>query len=264
MTFGVAGKVVVVTGAHHPYGKAAATRLAAAGAQVVAVDRAGIGSVAELERVQYRRADPADEAQMREVLAGAARELGRLDAVVCNAGSEAAAGESLLSDLDAAAFARDVRDNTLSVLWVLKHAPPLMRDGGSIVTLAAQTALTGAATLGGYAAAKAAVLALSKTAALELAAARVRVNCVVLGPFDTPYLGDGQPEAEIARRLNPLGRMAEPDEVAALFHYLIADESAYLTGAAIDFAGGASAGAAAPNVVDALLAAIGTIGPFDE
>ncbi len=257
MSFSVQDKVVVITGAWHPYGRAAVARFAAQGAEVVAVDRKNIGTLAETERVHYRRADAVDEVQVRELLGEVAAEYGRLDAVICTAGSEASASESPIDALDLAAFQRELSANALSVLWILKHAPRLMTSGGSIVTVVASTARTGAATLAAHAAAEAAILALSKSAALELAVDRIRVNSVVIGPFETPYLSSEEGEAAIAACLNP-------EEMAGVLHFLASDESAFMTGAALDFDGGASAGAVAPNVLDALLLKTGTIGPFDE
>jgi len=264
VSFSVQDKVVVITGAWHPYGRAAVARFAAQGAEVVAVDRKNIGTLAETERVHYRRTDAVDEVQVRELLGEVAAEYGRLDAVICAAGSEASASETPIDALDLAAFQRELSANALSVLWILKHAPRLMTRGGSIVTVVASTARTGAATLAAHAAAEAAILALSKSAALELAADKIRVNSVVIGPFETPYLSSEEGEAAIAACLNPLGRMGRSEEIAGLFHYLVSDESAFITGAALDFDGGASAGAVAPNVLDALLLKTGTIGPFDE
>jgi NAD(P)-dependent dehydrogenase (short-subunit alcohol dehydrogenase family) len=264
MSFDLSGRVIVVTGAWHPYGRAAVARFAEHGAQVVAVDRKNIGTLAEADGVHYRRADVADELEMGELLREVAAEHGRLDAVICAAGSEASASESPIAALDSAAFQREISANALSVLWVLKHAPRLMTEGGSIVTMVASTARTGAPTLGAHTAAEAAVLALSKSAALELAGEGIRVNTVVIGPFDTPYLSAEEGETAIAASLNPLGRMGRAEEIAGLFHYLASDESAFVTGAALDFDGGASAGAVAPNVLDALLLKTGTIGPFEE
>jgi len=109
-----------------------------------------------------------------------------------------------------------------------------------------------------YGAAQAAVIAIAKSAALELAARRIRVNCVLTGPFDSPHLEETERELAVAARLNPLGRMPKADELAALAQFLLSEESAYITAASIPFDGGASAGAVAPNIVDALAAVLGT------
>jgi 3alpha(or 20beta)-hydroxysteroid dehydrogenase len=264
MSFDLDGRVIVVTGAWHPYGRAAVARLAEQGAEVVAVDLKNIGTLAEKDRVHYRRADASDELQVSELLREVVNDRGRLDVVICAAGSEASAAETAVAAIELAAFERELTANTLSVLWVLKHAPRLMTRGGSIVTVVASTARTGAPTLGAHAAAEAALLALSRSAALELAGDGVRVNSVVIGPFETPYLSQEDDEAAIAACLNPLGRMGRAEEMAGVLHFLASDESAFMTGAALDFDGGASAGAVAPNVLDALLLKTGTIGPFDE
>jgi NAD(P)-dependent dehydrogenase (short-subunit alcohol dehydrogenase family) len=93
-------------------------------------------------------------------------------------------------------------------------------------------------------ASKAAIIGVTKTAALELAPRRVRVNCVCPGTIDTPMMDDGEAgvEERLAGVLHPLGRMGTAAEVAALYHFLASDESAFITGQAIAIDGGMSAG----------------------
>jgi len=102
------------------------------------------------------------------------------------------------------------------------------------------------------------MVAIARSAALELAPRRVRVNCVLGGAFDAVSFEDTEREREVAARLNPLGRMPQADELAAFVQFLLADESAFVTGAVLPFDGGASAGVVAPNIVDALAKVLGT------
>jgi len=251
------GKVVLVTGAAHEYGRACAQRFASAGAAVVATDARNVADSVTKLKVPFVRADAADGDQLHGVYDRVLDLHGRIDGVVCVAGTETAACERSLSDLDEEAFAAELRANAHSLFWTLKLATAHVADGGAIVGLTGASALWGGATISAPAAAGAAALALARSAALELAPRRVRVNMLVAGPFDTPYLGDSERELQIAAHLNPLGRMPRPDEFAGVAQFLLADESSFITGATIPFDGGASAGPLALNVVGAMQTAIG-------
>jgi NAD(P)-dependent dehydrogenase (short-subunit alcohol dehydrogenase family) len=208
----------------------------------------------------YHPADPWDEDQVHDLMHHAVDLFGRLDGVFCNAGSEAAVNEWPLEDVVERMVDDELTQNYKTTLWAIKTATPHMSDGGSIVAMTADTAFTGAATIGAWTAAKAATTAVARSAALELAVRRIRVNCISTGPLETAYLDQTEFEDGIAARLTPLGRLGRPEELAALVHYLLADESAYVTGAVIPFDGGASAGVVAPNVLDAMAQTIGVIG----
>jgi 3alpha(or 20beta)-hydroxysteroid dehydrogenase len=251
-------RAIVIVGAAQPYGRACVARFAEAGARVLASDRRNPGDVLRKTKTPFVRADPADEAQVRAVMAHAAELFDHIDGIVCLPGTEAVTWQGPISGLAESSLDWDLGQNAKALLWCLKHGAPLMNDGGAVVAVAAQTALTGGATIASYAAAQAAVIAIAKSAALELAPRRIRVNCVLSGPFDSPHLEDTERELAVASRLNPLGRMPEGDELAALAQFLLADESAYITSASIPFDGGASAGVVAPNVVDALAEVLGT------
>jgi len=251
-------KAIVVVGAAQPYGRGCVARFASAGARLLASDRRNPGDVLRKTKTPFVRANAADETQMVAVMARAAELYGHIDGVVCLPGSEGVTWQGPVTGLAESSFDWDLGQNAKALLWCLKHGAPLMNDGGAVVAVAAQTALTGGATIASHAAAQAAVVAIAKSAALELAARRIRVNCVLTGPFDSPHLEGTEREVEVAARLSPLGRMPEPAELAALVQFLLADESAYITAAAIPFDGGASAGVVAPNIVDALAEVLGT------
>lgn len=251
-------KAIVIVGAAQPYGRACVARFAEAGAKVLASDRRNPGDVLRKTKTPFVRADASDEAQVRALMEHAAELYGRIDGIVCLPGTEAVTWQGPISGLAESSVDWDLGQNAKALLWCLKHGAPLMNDGAAVVAVAAQTALTGGATIASHAAAQAAVVAIAKSAALELAARRIRVNCVLTGPFDSPHLEETERELEVAARLNPIGRMPKGEELAALAQYLLADESAYITAASIPFDGGASAGVVATNVVDALAEVLGT------
>ena len=245
-------------GAAQPYRRGCVARFAAADARVLASDRRNPGDVLRKTKTPFVRADASDEAQVRAH--GARRR-----ALRPHRRHRLPAGQRRrhLAGADHGALAEssldwDLGQNAKVLLWCLKRGAPLMNDGAAVVAVAAQTALTGGATIASHAAAQAAVVAIAKSAALELAARRIRVNCVLTGPFDSPHLEEIERELAVAARLNPLGRMPQADELAALVQYLLADASAYITAASIPFDGGAFAGVVATNVVDALAEVLGT------
>jgi NAD(P)-dependent dehydrogenase (short-subunit alcohol dehydrogenase family) len=239
--FSLEGKVAVVTGGASGIGEATARRFARAGARVVIGDVADASGVAAATGGLFVRTDVSHEAEVETLLENALRELGRLDVVVNNAGGGAGGFLATLSEPD---LDRTLNVNLKGVVWGIKHAAPRIADGGSILSTASLAGLIGTPSYGAYVASKAAVIGITRTAALELAPRRVRVNCVCPGTIDTPMArkAEGEVEWRLAALLHPLGRVGRPEEVAALFHFLASDESAFITGQAIAIDGGFSAG----------------------
>jgi NAD(P)-dependent dehydrogenase (short-subunit alcohol dehydrogenase family) len=132
----------------------------------------------------------------------------------------------------------------MGVVFGIKHAVDHMTKGGSIVNTSSVAGYQGAPTYAPYVASKAAVIGVTRTAALELAGRNIRVNCVCPGTVDTPmaYGDDVQAELKIAAMMMPLGRLCKPEEVAALFHFLCGDDCPFITGQAICIDGGMTAG----------------------
>ena len=239
--FSLQDKIAVVTGGASGIGEATARRFAEAGAKVAIGDLRDASATAKEIGGLAVRTDVSREDEVENLLESALREFGRLDVVVNNAG--VGAGDFLASLSE-----RDL-DNTLNVnlkgtVWGIKHAVPRISDGGSIMSTASFAGLTGTPSYGAYVASKAAIIGITRTAALELAPRRVRVNCVCPGTIDTPMMDDDEPSVEyrLAGLLHPIGRMGTAEEVAALFHFLASDESAFITGQAIAIDGGMSAG----------------------
>ncbi len=239
--FSLEGKVAVVTGGASGIGEATARRFARAGAKVAIGDLSDASTTAKEIGGLSVRTDVSREAEVEKLLESALREFGRLDIVVNNAGVGA---ESFLAGLTERVLDDTLAVNLKGTVWGIKHATPRIADGGSILSTASVAGLNGAPSYGAYVASKAAIIGITKTAALELAPRRVRVNCVCPGTIDTPMMDDDEAgvEERLAGVLHPLGRMGTAEEVAALYHFLASDESAFITGQAIAIDGGMSAG----------------------
>lgn len=187
------------------------------------------------------RANVAVETDVARLMQAAVDRLGQLDVVINNAG---VGTTEWLPEMTQGALDANFNVNLRGVVWGIKHAGTFMSEGGSIINTASVAALFGSPGYAAYAASKAAIVSVTKTAALELAPRRIRVNCVCPGTVDTPMSGGDDVELEmaIADKIHPLERIAHPEEIAALFHYLACDESAFITGQAIAIDGGMSAG----------------------
>jgi meso-butanediol dehydrogenase/(S,S)-butanediol dehydrogenase/diacetyl reductase len=244
------GKVAIVTGAGSGIGRAAAVRFAAEGAAVVAADlrpKRADGTVAEIlaagGRALASETDVADETAIAAVVQLAHTELGGVDVVFSNAGVSlpGSAVELAAADWDAM-----WRTNVSSLLFLAKHAVPLMvrRGGGAIVATASISGLSADAGQVGYAATKAAVMGLVRALAVDHARDGVRVNCICPGMTATPpmlhALADDRLRAA-ALDAPPMGRLATPDEMAAVALWLASDESSYVTGQSIVVDGGLGA-----------------------
>src|ERR671933_779412 len=221
-------KVCVITGAASGIGAETARLFAEEGARVVGVDLAE-GAEGELAL----QADVADEDSVREMYAKAAERMGRIDVLFNNAGISPDDDVSVLdTSLEAWQRVQDV--NLRSVFVCCKHGIPhlLETGGGSVINTASFVALMGAAvSQGSYTASKGAVLALSRELGVEFARRGVRVNALCPGPVATPLLMDlfaSDPE-QAARRLIhlPMGRFAQPAEVAGAALFLASEDSSY-------------------------------------
>ena len=133
--------------------------------------------------------------------------------------------------------------NSLGVLHGIKHAAPVMPEGGSIVNIASLAGVIGFPGFPAYSMSKGAVVALTRSAALELADRGIRVNAVCPGFVDTPMTdGDSVGYPEFTRKVTPLRRLGRPEDIAAAVHFLASDDAAYITGQALNVGGGLSVG----------------------
>ncbi len=233
--FSLEGKVAIVTGASSGIGRAVALRFRAAGANVLGVDlQAGEDPIF-----------PADVSVESEVAAAweeSIRLYGRLDIVVNNAGIQPLGVD--FANLTEQLLNRTFAVNVNGVAFGIKHAARLMGRGGRIINTGSFVGMLGVPCGTAYAASKAAVIHLTKLAAVELAPRSITVNCVCPGTVLTPAVTDipNNPEIAFVEKRTPLGRLAEPDEVAAAFQFLASTEASYVTGAILPVDGGITAG----------------------
>ncbi len=247
-------RVAIVTGAASGIGEATARALAREGARavVVDIDRAGGERVAAEIGGRFEEVNVADGAAFRAFVDGTQESLGRIDVLVSNAFASAVGRIEALSTDE---WQRTI-DVTLTAVFIgLRAVAPLMRaqGGGAVVNVASISGLGGDRGLSAYNAAKAGVVNLTRTAALELAGANVRVNAVCPGLVDTPALRrlfDRLPDRrEAAEKAIPIGRLARPEEVADAILFLASDAAAYVTGATLVVDGGLTAWTGIPDVI---------------
>lgn len=226
--------VALVTGGARGQGATHAEALALAGLTVViadVLDELGAETAAALVGrglpVTYTSLDVTDEAAWERVMKEIESSHGGLDVLVNNAGIIRVRS---LSEMPVSEWELLQRVNTTSVLLGIKAAAPLMvrRGGGSIINIGSTAAHRGAAGYAAYSASKAAVLALTRAAALEFVAAGIRVNSVSPGGVDTP-MNDDEPAGGTSSGA-PLGRRARPEEISPLVVFLATDASSYVTG----------------------------------
>lgn len=244
-----AGKSIVITGAGSGIGRAAALRFAAEGAQVIAADynltaaRETVALAAAQghgHAVVAVRADVSVEADNQAMVQAAVTRFGRLDLAFLNAGVGGAFGpieQTSVEDWDYT-FHVLVR----GVFLGIKHCATAIRQhgqGGAIVATASIAGLAGGAGSHAYSAAKAAVVSLTRSAATEMAAHRIRVNSVAPGTIMTPLLHRGRPEKiQSVLPPQPWPAHGQPEDIAALAAFLCSDDAAFITGETVVADGG--------------------------
>lgn len=253
----LAGKVAIITGAGSGLGRAMTLRFVAEGASVLAADINEAGARETLaslgaegtERAVARKMDVSNEQDCADAVAEAVKHWGKLDIMVANAGI----GMPMpIADLPREAWDQVIAVNLTGVFLCDKHAFRAMREtgGGAIINMASIAGLHGAPSLGAYGPAKAGVVQLTKTLALEGARHNIRANALCPIWTQTPMVDAfvtfaGPPPDQMRARLVadiPLGRLGAPDDVAAAALYLASDEAAFITGVAFPVDGGHMAG----------------------
>src|SRR3954466_12590980 len=229
---GLGGKVAVVTGAGSGIGRATARRFAEAGASVVAVDL----DASRCEDGLALAADVTDAGEVQRVVDTAVERFGGLDVFHNNAGMPAETKP--VTEITRAEGERVLDVNLTAFFLAAQAVVPAMRErgGGSLIVTASIIARRPRPGLAAYIAAKTGVTGLARALALELAPDRIRVNVINPGPARTPMLarfGLGADDEAIGERL-PLGRLVEPEDVAAAAEYLASDAASAVTGTVLN------------------------------
>jgi NAD(P)-dependent dehydrogenase (short-subunit alcohol dehydrogenase family) len=246
------GKVTVVTGAASGIGAATAARFAAEGAAVAGLD---IGKPADeawaavsrdAAGASFHQADVRDEASVKAAIDAVIAQHGRVDVLVNAAG---VVGFGSAHMLEVAEFERVVDINLKGSFIVSKHVIPSMLESGagSIVHLASVEGLVGITGQLAYNASKGGVVMMTKNMALDYAAAGIRVNCLCPGGVETAMTAilntpGLQAMGDKLRGYHPLGRFAEPEEIAAAALFLVSDDASFVTGSSLVVDGGYTAG----------------------
>jgi NAD(P)-dependent dehydrogenase (short-subunit alcohol dehydrogenase family) len=252
LTFSLAGKVALITGAGGGIGLAAAQALASSGARLMLsdVDAArGAAVLADFHALgldaRFAVCDVTQADSVRNLIEVTVAQFGRIDCAVNNAGIEHA--HAKLADHDDDDFDRAIAVNLKGVYLCLKHElrQMLTQGGGVIVNVASVAGLGGAPLLGGYCASKHGVMGLTRTAAVEYAKRGIRVNAVCPSFVNTEMVQRmvaRNPSLEtILTQASPMQRMGEPAEIGRAIAWLCADDSSFVNGQGLALDGGLTA-----------------------
>ena len=235
VSYDLSGRTAVVTGGSKGIGRAIAQKLRESGAQTFNWDV----ETGHLEGVGEYRVDVTNEADISSAVSQVLDQTGRIDILVNNAGFTG--GSLTVAQLDPADWRRIIDVNLTGVFEVSRQVVPVMRRGGwgRIVNMASLAGKEGSPSLSAYSAAKAGVIALTKSLGKELADTDIRVNAVAPAAIETDILQQMAPEyvqAMIAK--SPMRRLGTVAEVAELVIWLCSDACSFSTGAVFDLSGG--------------------------
>jgi NAD(P)-dependent dehydrogenase (short-subunit alcohol dehydrogenase family) len=248
--FDLTGKVAIVTGSSRGIGRAIADAYAAAGARVVISSRkqqacedvaAAINANHGEERAIAIAASISDKAALETLVAQTRERFGRIDLLVCNAASNPYYGP--MAGISDEQFRKIFDNNVLANHWLIAMVAPEMiaRNDGAIIIMSSIGGLIGSDVIGAYNVSKAADFQLVRNLAIEFGPHNVRVNAIAPGVIRTDFARalweDPTAEAEL-RRVTPLGRIGEPEEIAGAAVFLASKAGAYVTGQGIVVDGG--------------------------
>ncbi|HEY4408466.1 MAG TPA: 3-oxoacyl-ACP reductase family protein [Acidimicrobiia bacterium] len=241
---GLAGKVVLVTGAGRGMGQAMAERLAAEGARVAVTDidaDSALAAAKALEGAAGFRLDITDAAEVTARIDEITAALGPIDALVNNAGWDKL---SPFLDTDEDLWDRIIDINLRGPIRMTKAVLPGMveRGQGRIVNISSDAGRVGSTGEAVYSACKAGIIGFTKTVAREVARHNITVNTVCPGPTATPLLqsmvGEHEKLIESLKRGIPLGRLGEPDDIASAVAFMVSDDASFITGQTLSVSGG--------------------------
>lgn len=246
-------KVAVITGAASGIGRAASVRFVAEGAAVIIADlneKSGAALAQECisngGRAIFQKTNVELETEIKAAIDRAISEFGRLDVMYNNAGLGGAVGpieETMVENWD-----RTMNVLLRSVFLGIKHSVPIMRaqGGGSIISTASVAGFMAGAPHA-YSTAKAGVINLTRSVAMQVGKDRIRVNCICPGLINTPLVYNNVPggapvAAEFFANTQPIPRIGRPEDIAAMALFLASDEAEWITGTAMVVDGGISLG----------------------
>jgi NAD(P)-dependent dehydrogenase (short-subunit alcohol dehydrogenase family) len=246
MSFSLSGKVAIVTGASRGIGEATARAFAKAGAQVVLASRKieGLTEVAKSIGPQAHAfaAHTGKEEDCVKLVNEAVNHFGKADILVNNAGTNPYFGPML--DTTNAAWDKTFEVNLKGYFWCTRELARhcIGRDApGAVVNISSVLGKRAAPLQGAYGMTKAAVISMTRTLAMELGAAKIRVNAIAPGLIDTRLASALVHDETISQHWmskTPIGRVGKPEEIAAAALFLASDEASYLTGEVITVDGG--------------------------
>ncbi len=247
-------KSILITGAGSGLGAAAAECAAARGALVTVADIADEAGRAVVSRIvdrggqaQFVHVDIADEESVATMVDAARSTYGRLDGAFNNAAippySSADHGMFAAADLPVEAFCRSLATNVVGTFLCMKYEIPVLlsNGGGSIVNTSSANGLVAIPNAIDYVTTKHAILGLTRAAATDYAQAGIRVNAVLPGVIDTPMLHGSAGSREASQgyaQANPMGRLAQPSEIAEAALWLLSDAASFATGTCLSVDGG--------------------------
>ncbi len=238
--FSLRDNAIFVTGGSSGIGLGTCQRFLAEGARVAIVDRQPPPQSVLDDGAMYLEVDVTDRAKVMEAFATAENAFGKLDCIIHNAGKPG--NGKHLTDSDEDVLDGVVNLNLYGTYYILKYGPAHMRDGGSIINTASVAGLQQNEGFFDYSATKAALISMTKTAAVELGPRGIRCNAVAPGPVKTPMLPPDHILNALAKNLSALGRIAQIDDLVGVYHFLASDQSRYITGQTLIVDGGRLAG----------------------
>lgn len=245
------GKTVLITGAGSGIGRATALAFAAEGANVIACDVDDVGGAATVATLrksgaegEFVHADVSRAADCTAMVERAVSRFGRLDVAFNNAGINIAVAP--IAEIDEAQWQRIVGINLTGVFLSMKAEIPAMKrnGGGAIINTASVGGLIGTAGVTAYCATKHGVVGLTRSAALDYVKEGIRINAICPGGTRTAMLEEWFKDPEVERAAlarTPIGRMADPAEIARTVLFLASDESSFMVGHALVADGGLTA-----------------------